>query len=342
MKAYILNKTEAGQSFDFVENHPMPAAGEGEVIIKIDSTSVNRVDLVMVKGYPGMQLKYPHIIGGDITGTIVELGSLTEGFSIGDRVVSYPIVLPKEQNPKFKGNEQLNDGWQYYGMHRNGSYCEYAAAAAYGLIKLPAHVTFEDAATMPVAGLTAYHGIMTVGNLQPGDVFMIWGGSGGLGCYAIQLAKAAGATVITTVGKDSKKNKLLELGADYVFNHYTEDSAAEVRKLFPGGLDVILDYVGPATFDKSFSLLRKNGKLMLCGMLTGMEVKLHIQQAYFRHLNINGLFLGSLGEFKDLAAMISAGKLKPQIHDILPLEQAAIGHKLMAEGEITGKVVLKN
>lgn len=341
MKAIAINKTGDSQVMNFVDDYPLPKPADDEVIISIDSTSVNRIDLVMAKGYPGLQLNYPHILGGDIAGTIIDTNSVSSEFEIGDRVVSYPIVLPKEKNPKFTGMEQLNDGWQYFGMHRNGSYAEYVTAPTEGLVKIPKDMSFEIAATIPVAGLTAYHSVVTVGALSKGDIFMIWGATGGLGTFAVQLAKHCGATVIATTGNDAKKKILESLGADYVFNHNTDDVVSEVRKVAPGGIDVLLDYVGPQTFEKSFSLLRKNGKLLLCGMLTGMETKLHIQQTYFRHINIHGLFLGSLSEFSQIVKLISYEKIKPYIFDTFDLKDASKAHSLIASGESAGKIILK-
>lgn len=341
MKAIAINKPGDAQIMEYVENYKNPVPAPDEALIKIEATSVNRIDLVMAKGYPGLQLNYPHIIGGDIAGTIVETGAEVNGLKVGDRVVSYPIALPKARNPKFAGMEQLNDGWQYFGMHRNGSYAEYVTAPAEGLLKMPDSLSFELAATLPVAGLTAYHSVVSVGSLAPGDIFMIWGASGGLGNFAVQLAKYCGAKVIATCSNPTKMKLLTDLGADYVFNHHTDDITAEVKKIAPGGVDVVLDYVGPQTFDKSFSMLRKNGKLLLCGMLTGMETKLHIQQTYFRHINIHGLFLGSLAEFSEIIRLAATGQAKPYIFDTMPLIDAAAAHNLIASGESSGKIILK-
>lgn len=340
MKAVYFDEHGGPEVLKYTDDYPAPGTKPGYVLVKVHSTSVNRIDLVVRNGYPGMNLSMPHIPGGDIAGTVVSCGKGVDNFETGDRVVSYPIVLPDSRDPKFGEMEFLNDGWEFFGMQRPGSYCEYIAVPAEGLIKISDKLSFADAAALPIAGITAYHAVETA-ELKVGDLFMIWGGSGGLGNIAVQLAAKKGATVITTVGKDEKIDLMRELGAHHVFNHNREDVAAEVRKMFPKGVDAIIDYVGPATFDSSFSLLSKNGKIIFCGMLTGMEVKLNIQQTYFRHLNIHGIYLGSLNEFRELVKLAEAGEVKPHIDRVVPLKDAAKAHEIIMSGDYIGKIVLE-
>jgi NADPH:quinone reductase-like Zn-dependent oxidoreductase len=340
MKAVVINQHGSPDVLEYVHDYPIPDINENEVLVKIHSASINRVDTVIRRGYPGLTLPLSHIPGGDAAGTIVQTGKKARHFKIDERVVVYPIVLPEKRDPHYIGREHLNDGWQYFGMHRQGTYAEYLAVPAENLVKINDDISFEEAATLPIAGLTAYRTINTVGNVQAGDVFFIWGGAGGMGTILIQLAKNVGATVITTTSKNEKKDKLYELGADYVFNHLNDDVVTEVKKLFPAGVDHVLDYVGPATFQKSFALVRKGGKILLCGMLTGMETTLHIQQTYFRHISILGLYLGTPDEFKKLVDLVAEKKIKPQIHTVLPLHKAAEGHRIIESGNYTGKIVL--
>lgn len=341
MKAVIIDQHGDSDVLTYVEDFPKPKLEVNEVLLKVGATSLNRIDTVVRKGYPGLQIPMPHILGGDIAGTIVEIGKNVEGFLIGDRVVVYPVYLPENRDPRFGEMEHLNDGWQFFGMQRKGAYCEYIAVPAENLFKLSDSISFETAASMPIAGLTAYHAVHSVTEIKRDDFFFIWGGAGGLASYAIQMAKLKGAKVISTVGKDEKKQDVLNFGADYVFNHHTDDVPTLVKEIAPKGVDVIIDYVGPATFDKSFSMLRKNGTIIFCGILTGTETKLSIHQTYFRHLNLRGIYLGSKPEFASFLKLVGEGAVKSHIHKVFNLKDAAEAHKLLESGNYAGKIVLK-
>ena len=341
MKAVIINEHGNSEVLNYVEDFPKPVIKANEVLIKVGATSLNRIDTVVRKGYPGLKIPMPHILGGDIAGTIVQTGKNVEGFLKGDRVVVYPVALPEYRDAGYGEMEHLNEGWHFFGMQRNGAYCEYIAVPAENIFKLSDNISFETAASLPIAGLTAYHAVNSVMDLKPGDFFFIWGGGGGLASYAIQMAKLKGATVIATVGKESKKEAVLGFGADYVFNHYNDDVPALVREIAPMGVNLLIDYVGPATFDRSFSMLRKNGHLVFCGILTGTETKLSIHQTYFRHLNLRGIYLGSKPEFASFLKLVGEEKVKSNIFKTFDLKDAAKAHQLLESGEFTGKIVLR-
>ncbi|MCI0474464.1 MAG: zinc-binding dehydrogenase, partial [Ignavibacteria bacterium] len=224
-----------------------------------------------------------------------------------------------------------------------GSYAEYASVHKSSLIKLPDNVSFDDAAALPVAGLTAYHAVNTVGNLKKGETFFIWGGTSGLGIIAVQLALNSGAEVIATAGTDEKAGLLEKLGVKNIFNHYKDkDIAGEVLKLTGGyGADAVLDYIGPATYEQSFKMVRKGGKILWCGIMTGRETNVSIHMTYLRHISLMGLYLGEINELRELVSLVSEGKVRPYISGILPLKDAPKAHTLIQEGKVKGKVILK-
>lgn len=341
MKAVIFYEHGGPEKLEYTEDFPKPAPATGEVLIRVKATSVNRVDLVARNGYPGIGIPLPHVLGGDIAGTVEELGKDVKTFSPGQRVVTWPLIACGSCQLCKEGKTNLCLNWKYFGLHRHGGYAEYVTAPADSVLPMPEHLSFEGATALGVAGLTAYHAVVTSGKLQRGQTFMIWGGSGGVGTVAVQLAKHLGATVIATVGKDEKKETLKDLGADLVFNHYQENVAAEVHKQFPVGVDLLIDYVGPATFPKSFDLLKKGGQMLLCGILTGRETTLSIHQTYLRHLSIKGVYLGTKEEMQQLMQLSSAGHVRPVIGTTLPLREAARAQEMMVKGEHLGKIVLK-
>ncbi len=341
MKTIIINQHGNPEVLEYTEQLEIPKINDNEVLVKLAYTSINRIDTVIRKGYPGLTIEMPHILGGDIAGTIEKIGNNVNGFNIGEQVVVYPIVLPEILNPKYKTMEHLNDGWKYFGMHIKGSYAEYIAVPVQSLIKIPAGFSLASASAIPIAGLTAYHALKNVGNLQEGDYVLIWGAAGGFGTLAIQIAKLLGANVIATTSKEWKKKILKEIGADYVFDTNNENIADEIRDITKIGVDVVMDYVGPHTFPKSFASVRKGGKILLCGMLTGMEINLHIQQTYFRHISIHGLYLGTQQEFKELIALYFNGNIKPYIHKVFQFNEVVQAHQLFESGEFVGKILLK-
>ncbi|MES2765654.1 MAG: zinc-binding dehydrogenase [Bacteroidota bacterium] len=339
MKALVLKSNGGIENLEYTDIAG-PELSLKDALIKVEATSVNRVDIVVRNGYPGQQTPMPHILGGDIAGKAV-MGGRGVDFEKNKRFVAYPLIWCGSCQLCYEGKENLCLNWKYFGMHVHGGYATFAKVPKQNLIPLPDNVSYEEGAALGVAGLTAYHGLKTVAALKSGEVFMIWGGSGGMGTIAVQIAKMLGATVIATCGKDEKKSILKELGADHVFNHYTDDVKTEVLKLYPNGVDVVMDYVGPKTFQQSFDMTKKGGKIILCGILTGRETNFSIHQTYLRHISIHGINLGTKAEMEELIGLVAAGKLKPYIGKVLDLKDGAEGHRLMESGEVTGKIILK-
>jgi alcohol dehydrogenase len=323
-----------------VSDFPKPTLAPGEVLLKVSATGLNRIDLIVRGGYPGIPIELPHIPGGDIAGTVEELGEDVEDVAVGTRAIVHPLVVCGACDQCHDGRENLCLNWKYFGMHLKGGSAEYVAMPSANIVPLPDSVSFEDAVALPVAGLTAMHALKTVGQLSEGETFLIWGGSGGLGTLAIQIAKRLGARVIATANSDEKLKVMRELGADLVLNRLTDDIAAEVRKFAPTGVDAILDYVGPQTFPISFDLLRKGGRMLLCGIITGRETTLSIHQTYLRHLSIHGLYLGTKQELSELVEWVADGAVKPVVGAVLPLEETAEAHRRMEAGEFIGKIAL--
>jgi NADPH:quinone reductase-like Zn-dependent oxidoreductase len=334
MKAILL-KEHGGPERLVYGDCERPALAPDEVLVRVQATSVNRADTVLRCGYPGLTVPLPHILGGDIAGVIEQVSPGVTGWGPGDRVVCYPMVL----DDGYDGDDFWRVGWQYFGMHRKGAYADFVNVPASSLVPLPDPVPFEAAACLPVAALTAEHAL-NVGELAAGQTLFFWGGSGGLGTLLIQLAKRRGVHVITTASTPEKLKLLEALGADHVFNHRDDDVAARVRQVAPAGVDAVLDYVGPATYARSFGVLKKGGVILWCGMITGREVAVNIQALYLKHASIRGFYLGTIGELRTVVAALADRSLRPHIHAIMPLADAARAHALMDSGSYAGKIVL--
>lgn len=342
MRASVLFENGGTDNLIYKTDFPVPVIKPDEALIKIKATTVNRADLVIRTGYPGLSLNFPHILGGDIAGVIEEAGNEVKHFKPGDRIVSWPIIACGKCEWCKKGRPGLCFNWNYFGMHRKGSYSEYAAVPESSLVKLPDNVSFENAACLPVAGLTAYHALLGVGDLKKGDSFFIWGGTSGLGVIAIQIAKKTGAKIFATAGNESKIDLLKNMGVEHVFNHFENDNIpGDVLEITGDrGIDVVMDYIGPATHEKSFRMVKKGGKILWCGIMTGRETTVSIHQTYLRHISLLGLYLGEKHELENLVKLVAAGEVHPRIHGKMNLKDAGEAHKLMGEGKVVGKLVL--
>ncbi len=341
MKAVYIDEHGGYDKLKYSENFQEPQLRAGEVLLRNFATTVNHVDTLVRSGYPGIQMPLPHIPGGDLTGEIVEVSKDVKEFKPGQRVVSYPLITCGNCVYCRSGDANLCASWQYFGLHRWGGYAEYVAVPAESLIPLPNNVDFSDAATLPVAGLTAYHALFGVSNIKRGDTFLVWGGSGGVASFAIQMAKAAGARVITSTMEREKVEKLRELGADLILTDHDDQILGQIKDFTNGdGVDVAMDYVGPKTFATSFDALKKGGKLLLLGQITGRETTLNIHMAYLRHISILGLYLGRKEEMGKLISLVSEKKIRPVIFRNLPLNKAAEGQKMLKDSAHFGKIVL--
>ncbi len=320
---------------------PEPELAAGEVLVRVRATSVNRVDCLLRRGYPGLTLQLPHILGGDIVGEVVALGRGITSLKEGDRVVVYPLLSCGTCSLCRRGLEHLCTHWQFIGMHRAGGYAEYVAIPERCCIPLPASIADTDAACLGVAGLTAYHALEVAG-IGADDRVLVWGATGGMGSFLIKLARYRGARVIATTRTPAHHAELLSSwGAEWVLPTIPPEATAQaLRERFPEGIDAVIDSIGSATFPASLSVLRKGGRLVFCGILTGREVPFNLHQAYLRHLSLHGIYLGTKAELHQLVQLTARGELHPAIAGVYPLSEAAVAHRMLEHSGVGGKLVL--
>jgi NADPH:quinone reductase-like Zn-dependent oxidoreductase len=339
MKAIVIARHGGREVLQYVTDFQKPSPAKGEILIRVGTSGINNVDLVNRIGYPGITIPMPHILGADIAGTVAELGAGVFGPAVGASVTVYPLIACGNCALCAEGKPNICLNWKFIGMHLKGGYAEFISVPAENVI--PISITEEEAVTVPVAGLTAYHGLKNVGQLKAGQTLFIWGGAGGLGSMAIQIARHLGATVIAVAGSEKKLEFMMSLGADYVLNRFKDDVAAEVKKIAPAGVDLVFDFVGPQSFPVNFAMLKKGGTLILCGILTGRETNFSIHMTYLRHLSLKGLYMGTKGEMQELLQLVEKRQIKPCTGSVLSLADAAEGHRIMEANESIGKIALK-
>jgi NADPH:quinone reductase-like Zn-dependent oxidoreductase len=316
-----------------VEEVEDPSPGRGQVVVRVVEAGVNPVDYFVVSGMRTVE-PMPHIPGAEFAGVVEEVGPDVKSVRPGDRVVVYPRVFCGRCDMCVSGSEHLCRVGGIVGAVTNGGFAEKALVSESNVFKIPDSVSWDIAASLPVAALTPYHALREAG-VSPGDVVVIVGASGNTGQFALQLAKMMGARVLAV----SSKKWPLELGADEVAP--VEQSYEVLRKMTGGRLaDVVVDAVGTPTLPTSLKLLDSRGRLIIFGALRGSSLSLSATDLYSRELRIVGTTGGTRGEFMRLIDMASRGLLKVKVWRRHRLTEAREALKLLFSRERDGRVML--
>jgi NADPH:quinone reductase-like Zn-dependent oxidoreductase len=332
MRALVLRQHGGLQDLHIVDDYPAPQAIEGHVVIRVRASSFNYHDVFTVRGMPGIKVPLPVIIGLDMAGEIAEVGAGVAGWKAGDRVLVNPVN-------KKKG---------LMGEMLDGGMAEFCLVAADQLVAVPDGVTFEDAATLPVAYGTAHRMLITHDTVKAGERVLVLGASGGVGTGCVILAKLLGAEVIACTTSAEKMERLRQLGADEVLDVRAVDFSKWAverygkpqRRSYEGGVDVVINFTGGDTWVPSLRCLKRGGKLLVCGATAGHDPKEDLRYVWSFELKIIGSNSFYDENLAALLQLIQDGRMKPVIDKVLPLEQAAEGLRLLQDREVFGKVVV--
>ncbi len=319
MKALVLSAADAPLT---VEELPDPVPGVGEVVVDIAAAALNHRDVWITKGkYPG--IKFPAILGSDGAGWLE-----------GRRVLL---------DPGFHWGEDPNAQSKAYhilGLPSHGAFATRVAIPRANVYEVPAHLNMEQAAALPLAGLTAYRALFFRAALKAGEKVLITGIGGGVALFAFQFARAAGAEVFVSSGSDEKLARALAMGAAAGVNYQTEGWARQLKEL-AGGFDIIIDSAAGPGFPDLVSLLNPSGRIVLYGGTRGPIPNLNPQQIFWRQLNIMGSTMGNPTDFADMVAFVSKHKIEPVVDSVFPLEEGQAAFERMAGGVQFGKIVLR-
>jgi NADPH:quinone reductase-like Zn-dependent oxidoreductase len=321
------------------EDVPDPQLRKDQVLVRVKACAMNHLDLWVRKGLPGVKL--PHILGSDVAGEIVEVGEYISGLRAGQHVLLAPMHFCNRCAKCTAGVQNQCREFTVLGNGVDGGNCELIAVSAEKVIPIPDSLDFNQAASVPLVFLTAWHMLVGRAGVRPGQTVLVLGANSGVGIAGIQLAKLFQCTVITTAGDDRKMAKARELGADHVINHYQQKISEEVRKITnKEGVDIVLEHVGPATFDESIRSLKPAGTLVTCGATTGPQVGFDLRFLFSRQLSILGSYMGTMGELHEVLKHVFSGKLKPVVDRTFPLKEARAAHEYMEKSAMFGKIVL--
>ena len=339
MKAVVINEHGGPEVLRYTDIAE-PSIGPHDVLVRVRACALNHLDLWMRGGLPNRPVQFPHILGSDISGEVAKVGESVKNMKVGDKVLLAPGTSCGQCPQCLAGRDNFCKDYTLFGTTIPGGYAEFVRSPAVNVIPIPANMSFEEAAAVPLVFLTAWHMLFNRAHLQPAEEVLVIAAGSGVGSAAIQIAKAAGARVIATAGSEPKLRKAKELGADDVLLHVGE-FAREVKKLTNGrGVDVVFEHVGEATWDQSVYSLASGGRLVTCGATTGRDSKINVGYLFARQLSILGSFMGYKSELFSVLELFKRGLLKPVIDTVLPLERAADAHRRLESREQFGKVVL--
>jgi NADPH:quinone reductase-like Zn-dependent oxidoreductase len=314
---------------------PEPKPGPGQIVVEMKAASLNYRDIMTVRGEAG-RFPLPLVPLSDGAGVVVAVGDGVARVKTGDRVCtlffqswfSGPVTAEARSKP--------------LGGPLDGVLQEKMLLDAEGVSKFPAHLSFEEAATLPCAGLTAWRSLAIEARVGPGDTVLVQG-TGGVSIFALQFAKAFGATVIVTSSSDAKLARAKTLGADHLINYRrTPDWGAKARELTGGkGVDVVIEVGGENTLGQSFDAARLGGHVVVIGVLSGFSSPVLIPTVFSKNLHIHGISVGSREQFDDMAADIDKWKLKPVVDKVFPFAELPAALGLMQGGGHFGKIVLR-
>lgn len=339
MKAVVFH-AQGGIDKLCYEEVPDPTISASEILVKVWACAVNHLDIRARRDRPEVQ-PFPHILGSDISGEVVEVGAEVHNVVVGDRVVLSPCIPCDECVDCLNGDENLCDFQILLGFQTNGGYAEYVKAPAENATLLSSRLSYHEAAAMPMAYLTAWHMLSTRAGVRPGDDVLILSAGSGVGSAGLQIAKLCGARIFATASTDEKLERARQMGADFTINYTEADFSEIVHEETAGrGVDVVFEHVGAATWDKSIACLAKKGRLVSCGVTTGNIGKIDIRKMYQKQLTIMGSALGTTSELRTIIRLAEQGKLNPIIDCVLPLHQAAEAHRIIEARENFGKICL--
>jgi zinc-binding alcohol dehydrogenase/oxidoreductase len=315
-----------------------PAPGRGEVMVQLKAAALNHRDVWIQKGlYPN--IKMPIILGSDGAGVVSELGEGVGEYWLGKEVILNPSHNWGE-NPAFYG-----DDYSILGLPENGTFAEYVRIDARYLVHKPSHLSFEEAATLPLAGLTAWRALMTRGSFQPNNRVLVTGAGGGVALLAIQFAIAAGAEVWVTSGSDQKIQKAIALGARGGVNYkeptWYRDLLVKAHASKKGYFDVLIDSAGGSGFARLIDVAAPGATICLYGGTIGNITDVVPAKIFFKQLNIHGTTMGTETEFEDMIRFVEEKKILPIVDQVFDLSDAEAALRHMDSGQQFGKIVLK-
>ncbi len=327
---------------DVLESAEVPVAEPrpGHLLIKVIAAGLNRFDHTIRQGEIAPELPWPHILGADAAGEVAAIGTGVTGFEIGDAVLTVP-GYPLDEVEWVVRPAGTAASFTLHGLGRPGTYAQYVEFPAEFTVKDETGLAPELVATLPMVLATAVRSVKTVGGVKSGDTVLVHAGAGGAGSMQLQVAKALGARVATTVRSQEDADFVRSLGADFVIDTSTDDFVARVKEWTDGrGVDVVIDSLGGDVLPKSIDAARPLGTIVVYGFAAGTETTFDVRNVFFTQKRLLGSMASDKEDLEYGLELVAAGHIKPVLDRALPLSEAAEAHRLITDNEITGNLVL--
>ena len=339
MKAAVIHGFGGPEVFQY-EDVTTPEPGPGELVVKVAACGINRYDLYLRMGAVFTDISFPHVLGADVAGTVAAVGPDVTGWSEGDPAIiapGFPVdpadweVRPENRAPSF----------EVTGTHTWGGNAEYVRMPARFVVKDETGLPAEQVAAMPLVLMTAVHAVETLGEVGRDRRVLVQAGASGSGNACVQVARALGAKVATTVGSPEKVETARSAGAELVINYNEANFADAVLDWTDGvGVDTVIDNVGASVFEDNLRALRVGGVFVNFGLVGGIKATLNIRNLFFRQHQLRGSFMGSMDEWRRGLELLAAGKVKAVVDRTYPLKEVGEAHKYIESRAVRGKVVL--
>ncbi len=336
MNVYELHAREGFESLVKGER-PSPRPGAGEVKVRVRAVSLNYRDIILARNAKGANRERPIVPTSDGAGEVVEVGPGVTRLRVGDRVMA--AFFPTWHRGEL---EEAHHAHALGGGTTDGMLAQEVVLRDEAWVRIPEHLSFEEAATLPCAGVTAYQALFVAATVKPGDTVLLQG-TGGVSILALQLAKAAGAIPLVTSSSAGKRERAKALGAVETFDYKATPAWGEAVRAFTGGrgVDVAVEVGGPGTFDQSVAALRFGGTMSILGVLTGVRGEVNTHAIFHKGLKVHGVYVGSVAMFEDLARALSASRIVPIVDRVFSFGEARAAYDYLASGAHFGKVVVR-
>jgi NADPH:quinone reductase-like Zn-dependent oxidoreductase len=339
MKATTIHEFGGPEVFRY-EDVPTPRAQCDHVVIRVAACGINRYDLYLRAGAIRKDIPMPHVMGADVVGTIAETGVGVSGWRAGERVIAAPGFPVDPADWDYKPENQA-PSFTVTGTLRWGGYAEFMSIPARFVFRDETGLSAEQVAAVPLVLVTAVHAVKTLGEVRAGAKVLVQAGASGSGGMCIQMAKALGAEVATTVGSPEKFGAARACGADLIIDYSRENFAERALEWTGGrGVDVVIDNVGGSVFEDNLRALKLGGIFVNFGLVGGIRGTLNFRTLFFKQLTLRGSMMGSLDEFRFGLELLKQGKVKPILDRTFPLNEAAEAHRYIESRQVRGKVVL--